>query len=78
MGIDQVDKIPSMGDESLPILQKILSDNANQTEGTMYLDRVPTASEVPEGKKCVVDDGAAVKRIYWKTAKGNLGYINLT
>ena len=78
MGIDQVDRIPSMGDESLPILQKILADNADKTEGTMYVDSVPDATTVPLGKKIIMDDGAGTKRIYWKTAKGNLGFINLT
>ena len=78
MGIDQIDRIPSMGDESLPILQKILEDNASQTEGTIYTDTEPVASKVPNGKKVIYDNGAGTKRIYWKTAKGNLGYINLT
>ena len=78
MGIDQVDRIPSMGDESLPILQKILADNADKTEGTVYTDTTPTAATVPLGKKVVFDDGVNPIKIYWKTAKGNLGFIQLT
>ena len=76
--IDQVDKIPNMDPSSLPILQKILADNADKTEGTIYTDSVPDATKVPQGKKIIMDDGAGTKRIYWKTAKGNLGYIDLT
>lgn len=78
MGIDQIDKLPTLGPESLPILQKILDDNANKTEGTIYTKNVPTASDVPLGKKVIYDDGAGTKRIYWKTAQNNLGYISLT
>lgn len=78
MGIDQVDKIPSMNEDSLPILQKILDDNAEKTEGTLFTNTLPTANTVPVGKKVIYDDGAGTKRIYWKTGKGNLGYITLT
>jgi len=78
MGIEQVDKLPGMKDEHLPILQKILDDNAQKTEGTIYTETLPTANTVPLGKKVIYDDGAGTKRIYWKTAKGNLGYIELS
>jgi hypothetical protein len=78
MGIDQVDRIADPAD--LATLQKILDDNANQTEGTIYKGGAvpPTADQVPLGKKIIYDDGAGTKRIYWKTAAGNLGFINLT
>lgn len=78
MGIDQVDQIPDMTESSLPVLQKILADNADKTEGTLYLDHIPDTTEVPQGKKVIMDDGTNPIRIYWKSAKGNLGYIQLT
>lgn len=78
MGIDQTDNITDMSEASLPTLQKMLSDNAEQTEGTIFTDTLPTTDTVPVGKKVVYDDGAGTKRIYWKTGQGNLGYIALT
>ena len=78
MGIDMPDRLPGLGEENLPILQKILEDNAERTEGTIYTDTTPTTDTVPVGRKVIYDDGAGTKRIYWKTGKNNLGYINLT
>ena len=76
--IDQTDRLPDLTEASLPVLQKILEDNAQQTEGTILTDTEPTTATVPVGKKVIYDNGAGTKRIYWKTGKGNLGYINLT
>ena len=78
MPIDVNDQVPNMNEESLPILQKIIGDISEQSEGTLYVDSEPSASNVPYGKKVIYDNGSGTKRIYWKTGRGNLGYITLT
>ena len=78
MGLDKRHTINSFREEEIPIMQQILDDIMDQSEGTLYTDTTPTADTVPVGKKVIYDDGAGTKRIYWKTGKGNLGYITLT
>jgi uncharacterized protein with von Willebrand factor type A (vWA) domain len=69
-----IDKIDSVED---PHLENILRHIHDQSTGIVYTDTEPTADTTPNGKMVIYDDGTT-KRIYYKTGKGNLGYINLT
>ena len=78
MSINKKHDIQKFDDANIPIMQQILDDIIEQSEGTIFTDTLPTTTTVPVGKKVVYDDGAGTKRIYYKTGKGNLGYISLT
>ena len=71
---DMIDKIDSVQD---PTLEKILGSIHSQAMGVLYTDTTPTTSTTPAGKIVIFDNGTT-KRLYFKTGKGNLGYINLT
>jgi hypothetical protein len=76
--------IPKQGDitsfdkSNVPVLKQIIDGIVQETERTVYRDTVPTAADLEIGTRAIVDDGAAIKRIYYLTGKGRLGYINLT
>jgi len=78
MGIEQVDRLTDMSDESLPMLHKIMDGIHAEAVGIIYSSVVPVAATTPTGKMVIHDDGAGTKRIYFKTGKDNLGYISLT
>ena len=69
-----INKIDSVED---PHLEHILRHIHNESTGIVYTDTTPTASTTPQGKIVIFDDGTT-KRLYFKTGKDNLGYVNLT
>ena len=69
-----IDKTNSVED---PNLESILGDIYKQATGILYTDTLPVAGTTPPGKMVIYDDGTT-KRIYFKTGKDNLGYIDLT
>jgi hypothetical protein len=75
--------IPKTGDvvafdvNNIPTLKKILDDFATNTERTIYMDTVPTITDLEIGTKCIYDNGTGVYRMYYVTAKNNLAYLEL-
>ena len=71
--IDELDKITSLDESNLALLQKILASVHQQAMGIIYVDSVPTKLEY--GKIAIFDDEVDQK-IYIKTAKGSIIQIN--
>jgi hypothetical protein len=76
MTIDKIYQVSGMRDANLPDLQRVIDHISNKAFGFSYSDTVPT--DVPEGQIIIYDDGAGTKRVYFKTGKGNLGWVALT
>jgi hypothetical protein len=76
--------IPKTGDvtafdkSNINTLKQILDTICAEAERTVYMDTIPVAKDVAIGTRVIYDDGLGDMRIYWKTGKGNLGYITLT
>lgn len=70
------EKIPDL--QNLPMMRKIIGNIQERAIEFLYTATLPTASTVPNGKLVIYDNGAGTKRIYLKTGKGNLGFVNLT
>ena len=76
--IDHTTKLPSMKETELNTMQRILDNIHNQAVGTSYTDDPTKASALAEQGKIVLLDDGCNRRIYMKTGKGFVGYINLT
>jgi hypothetical protein len=76
MTIDKIYQVAGMERENLNELTKVLDHIHSKAFGFSYSDVVPT--DVPEGQVIIYDNGAGTKRIYFKTGKGNIGFVNLT
>jgi len=75
--IDQITKLPSMKEAELNTMQRILDNVHNQAVGVIYTeDQTKAVSLVDQGKLVLFDDGCT-RRVYMKTGKGFVGYINL-
>lgn len=74
--INELYVLPKVDD--LPMIQKILGYLHQEAISIIYTSTLPTASTVPSGKLVIYDDGAGTKRIYVRTGKGNIGFVNLT
>lgn len=59
-------------------IQKAFEHLHSQAIKITLADDVPTTDTVPSGVVVVYDDGAGTKRLYVRTGKNNIGYINLT
>ena len=46
--------------------------------GVIVTDTQPTAATVPPGKMVVYDNGSANRRVYFRTGKDSVGYIEMT
>lgn len=78
MAIPNIDQISGMDESNLPTLQKILDEIRAKATPEKLTSTLPTANTVQVGEFVIYDDGAGTKRIYTKTGKGNLGFVNLT
>ena len=78
MTIPNLDQVTSMNEDSLPILQKVLDDIRRVAATVRLTDTLPTAETVQQGEFIIYDNGAGTKRLYTKTGKGNLSFVNLT
>lgn len=70
------EKIPDL--QNLPMMRKIIGNIQERAIEFLYTSTLPTVDTVPNGKFVVYDDGAGTKRLYVKTGRGNLGFVNLT
>jgi hypothetical protein len=69
-------ELEKIANTELPTLRKLFESISQQAVEFLYTDTVPTT--VPVGKFIIYDDGAGTKRLYVKTGKGNIGFVNLT
>ena len=82
--IDKKSDITSMENSQVNILNNELDSIRSQGMSVKHTDVLPTVKTVPEGQMVVYDSAAVrgvddgVKRLYFVTNKGNLGYITLT
>ena len=76
--IPKIDQVTAFDEEGLAILQKILDDIRELVPHIRYSTTAPTASTIQLHEMVVMDDDGGTKRLYFKTAKGNLGYATLT
>lgn len=76
MTIDKIYQVSALGERNLPELTKVLDHIHAKSFGFSYSDTIPT--DVPEGQMIIYDNDAGTKRIYFKTGKGNMGWIGLT
>jgi len=74
-----IDELLKLASEEIEpsVLSQILASIHQQAVGFMYTATEPTASTTPYGKFVVYDDGST-KRLYLKTGKDNLAYVDLT
>jgi hypothetical protein len=73
-----VGDITEFNKEQLPVLTEALDSLFSGAAGIKYTDILPTVKTVSDREIVVYDDGAGTKRLYFVTAKGNLGYATLT
>jgi hypothetical protein len=80
MSIPQVHRVPNLKPESHAIVSKALEHIHENAAGITYAQgtATPQAKHVPMGGMHVWDNGAGSKRIYFRTGKDNVGYIDLT
>lgn len=76
--IDKTSDMTSMENTQLPILNSILDGIRSQALSVKNTSELPTVNSVSEGQLVIYDNGSGTKRMYVVTAKGNLGYVNLT
>jgi len=76
--IDKPNEIVSFEEHQIPALNSMLDAIFNKALSIKSSSVLPTEDTVAEGEIVVYDDGAGTKRLYIKTAKKNLGYVNLT
>lgn len=70
--------ITKFEDSQVAMLETMFNSIFNHAAGIQYTDQLPTLSSTSEREVIVYDDGAGIKRLYFVTGKGNLGYVNLT
>lgn len=70
--------VTSLNENQLPVLNNIIDEICRSALSGKHSSVLPTAETVAEGEMVIYDDGSGTKRLYVKTAKGNLGYVNLT
>lgn len=74
--IDQLTKVTKADD--IKTLQKVMDNIHNQATGLVFgSTTVVSTKMVPTGKLHIVDDGTTL-RIYVRTGKDSVGYLNLT
>lgn len=78
MSIDHITKLPSMKEENLNTMQRILDNIHNNAVGTTHTDDLDKAPKLAESGKIVLADDGCTRRLYFKTGKGFVGYLNLT
>ena len=78
MPIHRPAEITSLGNESVPVINSIISHICDKATSIKYTSILPTITTVAEGEIVVYDNNAGTKRIYFVTGKKNIGYINLT
>lgn len=72
-----IPKITDFNASTIPILNKILEDINLDKPKLVYAKDAPTTNNVNKGELHVYDDGDTIRRMYFKTHKGNLAYLNL-
>jgi len=75
--IDHITKLPSMESKDLNTMQRILDNIHNNAVGIIYTDDASKASSLADVGKIVVLDDDCTRRLYFKTARGFVGYITL-
>jgi len=75
--IDQITHLNSMGEQNLNTMQKILDNVHNQAVGVIYTDSLTDAPNLADSGKVVLCDDGCTRRVYFKTGRGFVGYINL-
>ena len=78
MPIQKPAEITSLGNDSIPVMNEIISHICNKASTIKYTSKLPVITNVAEGEIVVYDNGSGTKRLYFVTGKKNLGYINLT
>ena len=78
MTIDQTTKLPSMKEGDLNTMQRILDNVHQQAVGVIYTDDPVKAPNLADSGKVVLLDDDCTRRVYFKTGRGFVGYINLT
>lgn len=78
MPIPITDQVTSFDEGNIAILQKILDEIRSLTPAIRYSTSAPTTATIQLHEMVVMDNGSGTKRLYFKTAQGNLGYTTLT
>ena len=78
MTIDQVTHLPSMKDQDLNTMQRILDNVHTQAVGIIHTDDAVKAPDLAESGKMVLLDDGCTRRVYFKSPKGFVGYITLS
>ena len=78
MSIDQITKLPSMKENELNTMQRILDNVHQQAVGVIYTESMTKAPDLADSGKVVLLDDGCERRVYFKTGKGFVGYITLT
>lgn len=75
--IDHITKLPSMQDKELNTMQRILDNIHNSAVGIIYTDDAAKAPSLADSGKIVLLDDDCTRRLYFKTARGFVGYVTL-
>jgi hypothetical protein len=78
MSIDQITKLPSMADSEINTMQRILDNVHREAVGIVYTEDTAKAASLADSGKVVLLDDGCIRRVYFKTGKGFVGYITLT
>ena len=78
MAINKPGDVTNFTEDQIPVMGAMFDKLFDNAAGMKYTDELPTKSNVSDREVVVYDDGAGTKRLYFVTAKGNLGYVTLT
>ena len=76
--IDQITKLPSMADSEINTMQRILDNVHREAVGVIYTEDLVKAPDLADSGKVVLLDDGCTRRVYFKTGRGFVGYINLS
>jgi hypothetical protein len=78
MAINKPGDVTNFTEDQIPVMGAMFDQLFDNAAGVKYTDELPTTKTVSEREVVVYDDGAGTKRLYFITAKKNLGYVTLT
>ena len=77
MPLPMIDQVAEFNANGVAMLQKILDEIRAQTPAIRYVAVAPTTATIQLNEFVVMDDGAGTKKLFVRTAQGNLGEVTL-